>query len=92
MEANMIMNLTFSPEQKSRTRNLDANFLLRQHKLDLMSRFMEINNPKLKQKEIARGLGYSGSNLQCYRYDKKCKVHMNETISKNLEMISQNLK
>ena len=35
------MNNTFSLEQISKTGNLDANLILRQYKLDLMSRFME---------------------------------------------------
>ena len=60
------MNNTFSLEQKSRTGNLDAILIIRQHKLDLMARFMEIksNNPKMKQKEIAKEIGYSTSTLQ----------------------------
>ena len=47
------MNNIFSLEQISKTGNLDANLILRQYKLDLMSRFMEMksNNPKLTQKE-----------------------------------------
>ena len=49
-------NKTFSLEQKSRTGKLVANLILRQHKLDLRARFMEIKtyNPKMKQKEIAK--------------------------------------
>ena len=81
------MNNTFSLEQISRTGNLDANLVLRQHKLDLMTRFVENNsiNPKLKQKEIAKELGYSSSTLQRYRNDIKCKVHINQTIPKDLQ-------
>ena len=65
------MNNTFSLEQISKTGNLDANLILRQYKLDLMSRFMEMksNNPKLTQKQIAKGLGYSDSTLKRYRND-----------------------
>ena len=42
------MNNTFSLEKISRTGNLDANLVLRQHKLDLLARFMNCNsgNPK----------------------------------------------
>ena len=60
------MNNTFSLEQMSRTGNLDANLILRQHTLDLMARFMEIKsiNPKLKEKEIGKELRYSSSTLQ----------------------------
>ena len=67
------MNNTFSLGQKSRTGNLDANLILPQHKLHLMARFMEFKfiNPKMKRKERATELGYSGFTLQHYRQDKK---------------------
>ena len=57
------MNHTISLEQISRTANLDANLIVRRHKLDLKAPFMEIKsiNPKMKQKEIAREVGYSSS-------------------------------
>ena len=47
------MNNTFYLEQISRTKNLDANLILRQHKLNLMARLIEIksSNPALTQKE-----------------------------------------
>ena len=63
------MNNTSSLEQISKRRILDASLKLRPHKIDLMSRFMEIEslNPKMKQKEIAREIGYSFSTLQRYR-------------------------
>ena len=53
------MNIIFSLERISRTGNLDANLILRQHKRDLMARFMKIKsiNPKLKEKGIAREFG-----------------------------------
>ena len=54
------MNNTFSLEQISRTGNLDANLILREHKLDLMARLMEIKsvNAKVEQTEITREVGY----------------------------------
>ena len=65
------MNNTFSLEQKSRTGSL----IIRQHKLALMAWFMEIKsiNPKTKQKETAKELGYSSSTLQHYRFNKNEK-------------------
>ena len=65
------MNNTFSLEQISKTGNLDANLILRQYKLDLMSRFMEMksNNPKFTQKQISKELGFSDSTLKRYRND-----------------------
>ena len=65
------MNNTFSLEQISKTDNLDSNLLLRQYNFDLMARFMEIKstNPKIKQNEIAKDLGFSSSTLQRYRSD-----------------------
>ena len=46
------MNNLFSLKQISRTGNIDANSILRQHKLDLMARFVEIKSitRKMKQK------------------------------------------
>ena len=60
------MNNTFSPQQISRTSNLDANIKSRQYKLNLMADFMRMKyeNPKLMQSEIANQLGYSSSPLQ----------------------------
>ena len=62
------MTNTFSLEQTSRTGNIAANLLLRQHKLDFIARFMEVKtvNPKMKQKERARESGYSSSTLRRY--------------------------
>ena len=50
------MNNTSYLEQISETGNLDATLILRQYKLDLMSRFMALkyNNPKLRQDQIAK--------------------------------------
>ena len=67
------MNNTFSLEQMSKFSNLDANLILRQYKLDLLSRLTEIKsvNPKLKQSEKAKELSCSSSSLQRYRHDIK---------------------
>ena len=64
------MNNIFSQSERSKTGNLDANLILRQHELDLMARFMEIKSttPKLTQNEIAKELGYSNSSLLRYRH------------------------
>ena len=50
------MNNISSLEQNSKTGNIDASFLLLQHKLDMMARFMDIKpvNPKIKQKNSKR--------------------------------------
>ena len=64
------MNNAFSLQQISRTSNLDANLISRQHKLNLMADFMRMKyeNPKLKHPEIANQVGYS-STLKRYRND-----------------------
>ena len=51
---------TFSVEQVSKTGNLNANLILPQYKLDLISRYMELNsnNPNLRQDQIAKKLGF----------------------------------
>ena len=67
------MNKTFSLKQRSERGNPDTQLLPRQHKLGLMAQFMETetSNPGVKQKEIAKELGYSNSTLQRYRQDMK---------------------
>ena len=67
------MNNIFSLEQVSKTNNLDANSKLQQDKLDSICRFEKLKsiNPKLKQDQIAKELGYSSSTLQRYRHDIK---------------------
>ena len=84
------MNNTFPLEQVSRTRNLDANTIFRQHKLDLMARFMEIKyiKPKMKQKEIAKELVYSSSTLQRYKRDMK----MQSANKTNIPKLSKDFK
>ena len=51
-----LMNNFFSSEQISKTGNLAANLILRQNKLDLMSRFVEIKsfNPKRGQDRMTK--------------------------------------
>ena len=63
----------FSVEQLSKTGNLDANLVLRQNRLDLMSRFLETESviPKLRWDQLAKVLGCSSSTLQRYRQDIK---------------------
>ena len=63
------MKNSFSLQQISQTGNLDSNLVLRQSELDMMARFMEVKtlNPRVIQKEIAKELGCSSSNLQRYR-------------------------
>ena len=57
------MENSLPSEQKSEIRNLDGNRRLRQHKLELMSRFMEnkSHNPESVQKQIVQPLSYSHS-------------------------------
>ena len=84
------MNKTFSPEQISRTGNLDANLHLRQHKLDLSNRFLKIEsiNRKLKQRQVAKELGYPSSTVQRFRIDIKMRSPLtNQTIPKNLQKL-----
>ena len=53
----------FSLEQMSKTGNLDADLILIQYIIDLLSRFKEIKsiNPKLTQKQKTTELRYSDS-------------------------------
>ena len=59
-------------EQVAKTGDLNADLIMRQYKLNKMSKFMEIKsiNPKLKQSDIARDIKLSSPTLQ--RYGKKC--------------------
>ena len=65
------MNNTFSLQQITQTGNLDSNSIMRQYKLDLMATLTVVKtiNPKLKQSEIAKELGFSSSTLQRCRND-----------------------
>ena len=65
------MNNIFSLQQIQITSNLDADLISRQNKLNLMADFMRMkhDNPKTKQSEVPKQLGYSSSTLQRYRID-----------------------
>ena len=67
------MSKTFSLEQISRSGNLDAILILREHKSDSVERLMEIKsiNPKLKQKEMAKKVVFSSSSSKSYTNDRK---------------------
>ena len=73
------MNNTFSLQQVCKTGNLDSNLILRQHKLDLLTRFLDMKSvdPKLGQDQMAKQLGSSSSTLQRHRQEKKC-FHLKE--------------
>ena len=66
---NTQMNKTFSSAEFQKTVNLNADLIMRQYKLDKMTKFMAVKsiNPKLEQSEIARQLKISSSTLQRYR-------------------------
>ena len=55
-----------------------------------MSRVMELKSiyPKLRQDQITKELGYSGSTLQRYRIDKKLKNPLNSKDSKRPQKTS----
>ena len=65
------MNNTFSLEQISKTGNLNSDLIIRQYKLDLMARFMQLKaeRPSLKQDQISKELGVSSSTVKRYRND-----------------------
>ena len=65
------MNHTPSLNEISKTANMDPNLLTRHYKLKIMNDFMYMNyqNPKLKQSELANSLNMSSSTLQRYRND-----------------------
>ena len=56
-------NYYFFLEHKGITRKLDACLILRQYKINLTSRLMEMKsrNPKLTQKQMGKELSYSDS-------------------------------
>ena len=78
------MNIRFSLQQLQKTSNLDANFISRQYKLNLMADFLrvEFENPKMKQFEIVKQLGMSSSTLQRYRNDIIKSFHHTELTQK----------
>ena len=67
------MNNTFSIKKMSETGYLDSNVILRQYKLHLMARLMEIQclNPRLGQDQIIKEIGCSSKTLQRYKSDIK---------------------
>ena len=71
----------------SETGNLDANLILRQCKLDLISPLMVLKcvNPNLGQGQIAKELGYSSSTSQRYRTDGKMPSHYKSNGPNELE-------
>ena len=73
--------------------NLDANLILRQHNQALLARYVEIEpiNPKFKQKEIAKELGYSIFTLQRYRSDIKMQSPYKSNNPKKLPKTSNDL-
>ena len=66
-----LKNNTHNLEQLSPTGNLNANLILRQHKLYSVARFMEIKsvNPNLRHDQITKQLGCSKSTLERYSQD-----------------------
>ena len=65
------MSNRFSLQQIQKTSNLDANFISRQYKLNLMADFMRVKykKPRMMQSEKANQLSLSSSTLQRYRND-----------------------
>ena len=88
------MNNTSSSEQLSETGNLDAILLLSQKKLDLKSGLMEIKsvNPKFRQNQLAREVGYSISPLQRYRHVIKIQSPYKPNGSKRSQKTASDLK
>ena len=85
---------TSSLDQIFRTGDLDADLLLREHKIDLMARLRDIKsvNPKRKKTEIARELGYSSPKLQRYRQGIKMQSPYKSNNPKRRQMTSTDLK
>ena len=63
------MNNTYFLDQIQKTDDLNADFLIRQYKLDKIAKFMGIksNNPKFKLSEVGQLLELSSSTIQRYR-------------------------
>ena len=68
-----LLKIILHLEQISETAVPDAILILRHYKPDLTTRLMELEsiNPKLRQDQIAKELGYLDSTLQYYRHDVK---------------------
>ena len=88
---NIQMDNTYSLEQISKTRCLDAGLILRRYELDLTSRFVEIksNNPKLTQKQIALQLGFLDSTIERYRDQMNMPSTYNGKTTKRKKMSSR---
>ena len=67
------MNTTVCLQQVLRKGNLDSNLILRQYKLDLIARLMEIKsmNRRLGEDQLPKELGCSSGTSQRYRQDIK---------------------
>ena len=65
----LILMSTFSLKQISKTGDFDSNLILRQYRLDLMSRSLELKsiNPKFRQNQIRKEFGCSSSIIRRYR-------------------------
>ena len=90
------MNNSFSLQQIQKTRNLDANLISRQYKLNLMAEFMRLKNenPRMKQSEIANQLSLSSSTIQRYRNDinmlSPYRINPNNTIKRTKKVKNTN--
>ena len=65
------MNKTYFLSEILKTGILKSSLIVRQYKLDLMARFMEVKamNPKITQNESAKQLRYSSATVKRYRID-----------------------
>ena len=61
----------FNIDMALKSENLNSNSILRLHKQNMMSKYMEVkyNEPRLTQKQISNQLGYSYSTYKRYRDD-----------------------
>ena len=86
------MNNSSSLQQMHKPGNLDSNLISRQYKLNLMTKFMQINfeNSKLTQSQTANQLGYSSSTLKRYRNDKMVSTYriQSNTTNKRSKKVS----
>ena len=69
------MSNFLSLEQRAKTGDLNADFLMRQYKLDKIAKYLQLKsfNPKPKQSEIAKDLAISTSTSQTY--SREIKMH-----------------
>ena len=85
------MNITSSLEQITKTRNRGAKIVLREYKLDLISRFILYfsNNQKLTQKQIVQHSGLLDSIIETYRGQTNTTSPYNRKTSKREKMETQ---